>query len=53
MSLVLDTESVKVLEDIISQSEDHLGKPFSRTILYRKDGRVTDLSEVQGEYEIV
>ena len=41
MSLVLDTESVKVLEDIIFQCEGHLGKPFSRTILYRKDGRVT------------
>ena len=41
MSLVLDTESVKVFEDIIFHCEGHLGKPFSGTILYRKDGRVT------------
>ena len=60
MSLVLDTESVKVLEDIISQCEDHLSKPLSKKVLYRKHDKVTvypkfkantKLYEMEGEID--
>ena len=41
MSLVLDTESVKTLEGIVARCEEHLGRPLSKKIFYRKDDKVT------------
>ena len=41
MSLVLDDNSTKVLENIISQCEEHLGRPLSKKVLYRKDDKTT------------
>lgn len=60
MSLVLDAESVKKLEGIISECEDHLGRPLTQKVLYRKEEKVTiypkftdrtKLYEVEGEID--
>ena len=41
MTLVLDESSAKNLEDIVAQCEEHLGRSFPKTVLYRKEDRVT------------
>ena len=41
MSLVLDENSVRMLEDVIEQCEIYLGKPLTQKVLYRKDDKVT------------
>ena len=38
MSIVLDENSVRKLEDVIDQCEKHLGKSLSSKVLYRMDG---------------
>ena len=60
MSLVLDTESVKILENIVAQCEEHLGRPLSKKAFYRDDDKVriypkvkdnTKLYETEGEID--
>ena len=60
MSLVLDTESVKILENIVAQCEEHLGRPLSKKVFYRDDDKVriypkvkdnTKLYETEGEID--
>ena len=41
MSLVLDLKSIKRLEDIIAQSEEHLGSPLSKKVLHQKEEKTT------------
>ena len=41
MSLVLDVESVKALKTIVSQCEDHLGRPLTKKVFYGNDDKVT------------
>ena len=41
MSLVLDENSTKTLENIIARCEEHLGRPLSKKVSYRKDDKVT------------
>ena len=41
MSLVLDLESVKRLEDIIAQCEEHSVSPLSKKVLYQKEEKTT------------
>ena len=37
MSIVLDDNSVKTFEEIIACCENHLGKPLSNKVLYKRD----------------
>ena len=41
MSLILDESSVKVLKDIVSQCEDHLGRPLTKKVFYGNNDKVT------------
>ena len=41
MSLVLDESSVKVLKDIVSQCEDHSGRPLTKKVFYGNNDKVT------------
>ena len=37
MSIVLDENSLKKIEDVVDRCEKHLGKPLSSKVLYRMD----------------
>ena len=41
MSLVLDDVTTGIIEAIIAQCEEHLGKPLSKTLYRRDDGSAT------------
>ena len=41
MSLVFDKNYTKTLENIIARCKEHLGRPLSKKVLYRKDDKVT------------
>ena len=60
MSLVLDAESVKTLENIVAQCEEHLGRPLSKKVFYGEDDKVivypklkdsTKFYETEGEID--
>ena len=41
MSLILDENSVGTLKNIVSQCEDHLGRPLTKKVFYSNDSKVT------------
>ena len=60
MSLVLDAESVKTLENIVAQCEEYLGRPLSKKVFYGEDDKVivypklkdsTKFHETKGEID--